>query len=129
MNRSSRTNAGEVWRGRDEEHDFWGQDRHPEHDADHPSLWQRVKGAFTGAGPKNYARSDERIHEDVCEHLTVHPYVDASDIEVIVRSGEVTLTGTVEARLVKRAAEDCCDHVRGVTDVHNHLRVKRPEKA
>jgi osmotically-inducible protein OsmY len=46
-----------------------------------------------------------------------------------VRDGEVTLTGTVDARMVKRAAEECCDHVRGVKDVHNHLRVRPPSPA
>lgn len=114
---------GQVWRGRDERHDFWGYDRRP----DHPSLWDRVKGVFHGKGPKNYVRSDERIREDACEQLAYHPYVDATDIEVIVRDGEVTLTGTVDARMVKRAAEDVVDHVRGVRDVHNHLRVRRAE--
>ncbi|MBC7052022.1 hypothetical protein G6O46_23720, partial [Salmonella enterica subsp. enterica serovar Enteritidis] len=58
----------EPWRGRNEAYDFWGFERHP-HDT-HPSLWQRVKGVFTGRGPKNYVRSDERIREDVCEHLS-----------------------------------------------------------
>lgn len=114
----------EVWRGRNEDYDFWGRERHPVHGEGHPSLWQRVKGAFSGKGPKNYVRSDERIREDVCEHLSYHPYIDASDIEVIVRGGEVTLSGTVDARMVKRAAEDVCDHVRGVKDVHNQLRVR-----
>lgn len=123
----SRTHPN-VWRGRNEDYDFWGQERHDAaYQAGHPSLWQRVKGAFSGRGPKNYVRSDERIHEDVCEHLTHHPYVDASDIEVTVRDGEVTLSGTVDARMVKRAAEEACDHVRGVKDVHNHLRVRPQE--
>ena len=114
----------EVWRGRNEDYDFWGRERHPLHGEEHRSLWQRVKGAFTGKGPKNYVRSDERIREDVCEHLSYHPYIDASDIEVVVREGEVTLSGSVDGRMVKRAAEECCDHVRGVRDVHNHLRVR-----
>jgi osmotically-inducible protein OsmY len=91
-----------------------------------PSLWDRVKGVFTGRGPKNYVRPDERIREDVCEQLADHAYVDASEIEVFVTNGEVTLKGSVDARLVKRAAEDCADHVRGVKDVHNQLRVKSP---
>ncbi len=89
---------------------------------------ERVKGAFSGKGPKNYVRSDERIREDVCEQLTHHPQVDASDIEVTVREGEVTLTGTVDTRMAKRAAEEAGDHVRGVKDVHNQLRV-RPQEA
>lgn len=113
-----------TWRGRNEHHDFWGFERHRAQHHHHPSLWDRVKGVFTGKGPKNYVRSDERIREDVCEHLCYHPYLDASDIEVTVHEGEVTLTGTVEARMVKRAAEECCDHVRGVRDVHNQLRVR-----
>ena len=115
------------WRGRDEEYNFWGQSRHPHaHAQGHPSLWDRVKGVFTGRGPKNYTRSDDRIREDVCEHLFDHPYIDASEIEVHVADGEVTLTGLVDARIVKRAAEDCAEHVRGVKDVHNQLRVKSP---
>jgi hypothetical protein len=125
----SRSNPN-LWRGRNEDYDFWGRERHGEQQqhAGHPSLWQRVKGAFAGKGPKNYVRSDDRIHEDVCEHLTHHPYIDATDIEVMVRDGEVTLSGTVDARMVKRAAEDACEHVRGVKDVHNQLRV-RPQTA
>lgn len=114
----------DPWRGRNEEYDFWGQQRHP---SGHPSLWERVKGAFTGHGPKNYVRSDERIREEVCEHLQDHPYVDATEIEVFVTDGEVTLSGVVDARMVKRAAEDCADEVRGVRDVHNKLRVKSPD--
>jgi len=124
---TSRTNP-DVWRGRNEDYDFWGRERHEAYHGAHPSLWQRVKGAFSGKGPKNYVRSDERIREDVCEHLTHHPYVDASDIEVTVGEGEVTLAGTVDARMAKRAAEEACDHVSGVKDVHNHLRV-RPQEA
>jgi hypothetical protein len=125
---ASRANP-HVWRGRNEDYDFWGRERHEAYQGPDPSLWQQVKGAFSGKGPKNYVRSDERIREDVCEHLTHHPYVDASDIEVTVREGEVTLAGTVDTRMAKRAAEEACDHVRGVKDVHNHLRVRPQDEA
>jgi hypothetical protein len=99
-------------------------------DDDHPSLWDRVKGAFTGGGlsgkgPKNWTRSDERIREDVCECLTYHPNIDASEIDVTVKDAEVTLTGTVFDRGSKRLAEDIVEGVRGVHDVHNQLRVQR----
>lgn len=124
---ASRMNA-QVWRGRNEDYDFWGRARHEAYHGADPSMWQRVKGAFSGKGPKNYVRSDERIREDVCEQLTHHPHVDASDIEVTVREGEVTLAGTVDTRMAKRAAEEAGDHVRGVKDVHNQLRV-RPQEA
>lgn len=101
---------------------------------DHPSLWDRVKGAFTGGnyggkGPKNWARSDERIREDVCEGLTYHPNIDATEIDVTVKDGEVTLSGTVHDRGSKRLAEDIVEDVRGVKDVHNQLRVVRQDMA
>src|SRR5690625_3385461 len=51
--------------------------------------------------------------------------VDASDVEVKVDGGEVTLSGTVASRRMKRRAEDIADGIRGVHDVHNQLRVSR----
>jgi hypothetical protein len=52
--------------------------------------------------------------------------VDASNIEVAVSSGEVTLAGTVDSRDAKRRAEDCADRVSGVRNVQNNLRVQQP---
>lgn len=78
-------------------------------------------GSHAGKGPKFYRRSDASIQEDVCEELTQHPYLDASEIEVKVEKSIVTLTGTVPNRQMKRLAETCTDHIRGVHDVLNHL--------
>ncbi|HKO51572.1 MAG TPA: BON domain-containing protein [Polyangiaceae bacterium] len=79
-----------------------------------------------GRGPKGYARSDERIREDVCERLSENDEVDASDVEVTVRDREVTLTGTTETRRMKHIAEDIADSVSGVQDVHNNITVRKP---
>jgi osmotically-inducible protein OsmY len=76
-------------------------------------------------GPRGYRRSDARVFEDICDRLTVDPRVDASDIEVIVKDGEVTLNGSVRGREEKRYAEDVVEHVMGVRDVSNHLKVNR----
>jgi hypothetical protein len=81
-------------------------------------------GKYFGRGPKSYRRSDERIREDINEELTRNPNVDATEVEVSVKDGEVTLTGTVENRHDKREAEECAYRVSGVRDVHNHLRTK-----
>lgn len=81
--------------------------------------------SYRGRGPKNYQRSDERIREDVCERLMVDDDVDASEIEVEVQGGVVTLNGTVHDRHAKRLAEDIADAVRGVKDVQNNIRVTR----
>jgi BON domain len=84
-----------------------------------------MRPSYRGRGPKNYNRSDDRIREDVCERLTMDHDVDASEIEVNVNDGVVTLTGTVHERHAKRVAEDLCESIPGVKDVQNQLRVAR----
>jgi hypothetical protein len=81
------------------------------------------EGPHAGRGPRGYKRSDERIHEEVCDRLADHGRVDASNIDVKVENGEVTLSGTVSDRQTKRLAETVADSVRGVVDVHNQLRL------
>src|SRR6266498_1193605 len=81
------------------------------------------RGMYAGRGPRGYRRSDERIREDVNERLTDDWRVDASDIEVSVDNGLVTLAGSVGSRAEKRRAEDVAESVSGVMDVSNQLRV------
>jgi hypothetical protein len=85
---------------------------------------QQQRGQFAGRGPKNYRRSDQRIQEEVCDRLTSDPQVDASEIQVTVKDGEITLEGSVNERRMKRLAEDCAESVSGVNQVHNRLRVE-----
>jgi hypothetical protein len=80
----------------------------------------------TGRAPRGYVRSDERIKEDLCDRL-MHSWIDAEDVDIQVRSGEVTLAGTVEDRASKRAIEDFADEILGVKDVHNQIRVRPRE--
>jgi BON domain len=80
-------------------------------------------GSYRGRGPKNYQRSDERIREDVCERLTHDEFIDASNIEVDVKGGEIILSGTVDTRGFRHRAEDIAEMVPGVTHVQNNLRV------
>jgi BON domain-containing protein len=85
----------------------------------------RGEGQHTGKGPRNYKRQDNRIEEDINERLTQHSMIDASDIEVTVSNGEVTLRGYVDRREAKRLAEDLAEAVFGVKEVHNQIRVKQ----
>ena len=55
-------------------------------------------------------------------------FVDASDIEVRVASGEVTLL-SVPSRQEKRMAEDAAEQVSGVRQLHNELRVNEGRQA
>lgn len=84
-------------------------------------------GKFGGRGPKNYRRSNERITEEINDRLTDHADINAEEVEVSVQDGEVTLSGTIDDRFAKRLAEDVAWQVGGVTEVNNHLRVKRSQ--
>jgi hypothetical protein len=75
--------------------------------------------------PRTYRRSDTRIYEDVCDLLTEHGDIDASNIEVSVDDGDVILRGTVRSRWARYYTEDLVMAVRGVRDVVNELRILR----
>ncbi|SMH48507.1 BON domain-containing protein [Azospirillum agricola] len=93
----------------------------------HRQDWEREGPAanFRGVGPRGYRRSDERIREDIIDRLTDDPRIDATDIDVSVAQGEVTLAGTVEDRAARHRAEDIAEAVSGVTHVQNDLRAGR----
>jgi osmotically-inducible protein OsmY len=76
-----------------------------------------------GKGPKNYNRSDDRIKEDINDRLSDDPFIDATEIDVAVTNGEVTLTGSVDHRSTKRRAEDLAESISGVKQVENRIRV------
>lgn len=85
-----------------------------------PTAW-RDRGSRR-TDPKGYTRSDERVRENVCEHLA-HSGLDVSDVSVAVADGCVTLEGTVPDRRTKHRIEDCTDACAGVQDVDNRIRV------
>jgi osmotically-inducible protein OsmY len=80
---------------------------------------------FFGKGPKGWKRSDDRIKEDVCETLARHARIDASDIDVKVEEACVTLSGTVDSKEIKRAAEMAIENLSGVDDVRNEIKVRK----
>ena len=86
-------------------------------------------GPHSGRGPKNYRRPDSRIVEDVVWRLTHHPGVDATDIHVTCRDGEVALSGTIQDWQQKRLSEDEAYCVWGVRDVQNQLRISPAQRA
>ena len=85
----------------------------------------RGSGPFVGRGPRGYQRSDERILEEVCEILTHHGEIDASQMDVDVRNGEVYLRGMVDSGYTRRLTEEIVEGVPGVRDVRNELRVNQ----
>jgi osmotically-inducible protein OsmY len=114
-----------------EDRSFWSQTR------DEVSSWfgddearrrrqqdEMRSGEHRGRGPKGYARSDDRIRDDVSDLLSDNDRLDASDIEVAVSGAEVTLNGTVSQKGDKRLAEDLAESISGVKHVQNNLRMK-----
>jgi osmotically-inducible protein OsmY len=65
---------------------------------------------------------DERICKDVTDRMVEDTDLDASDIEVGVDDGAVTLSGSVDSLWDKRRAEDIAKSVYGVRGVNNKLR-------
>ena len=80
-------------------------------------------------GPKNrgpkFTRADSRIREDVCERLSDDHGIDSSEVSVEVKDGVVTLTGTVEHRVMEHRIEDIAAAIRGVKDVENRITLSR----
>src|SRR4030095_4250097 len=70
---------------------------------------------------------DDRSPEEGNGRFFRHPDIEASDVDVTVKDGEVTLSGTVDSRRAKYLAEDLCDQVMGVKEVNNQLRVRKHE--
>jgi osmotically-inducible protein OsmY len=81
--------------------------------------------SMRGRGPKGYRRTDERLKELACERLSEDDRVDASDIEIDVGDGEITLRGSVADRMMKWRAEDLVEDATRGALIHNRLRVRR----
>ena len=67
--------------------------------------------------------SDKAIAMDIVDSLEAKAAVDADDVNVRVRDGEVTLTGFVPSWSARRAAEEAVFYNAGVADVNNRLAV------
>lgn len=86
---------------------------------------RQTREQHVGRGPRSFQRSDERIEEEINEMLTRHPSIDASEIEVQVKSGEVTLAGSVPDRRMRHLSEDVAEQCLGVKEIINNIRVKK----
>lgn len=70
-------------------------------------------------------RSRESIKQEALETLYRISEVDASSIDVEVMEGCLFLSGTVNSREEKKAAERSVENIQGVEDVQNNLKLKR----
>ena len=83
---------------------------------------------FRGVGPKGYRRTDERIHEAICDRMLLDPYLDASGVAVGVSKGRVTLTGSVPTERMRESAFAAADRI-APGAVTSELKVAAPAHA
>src|SRR5690606_16652833 len=129
--RSSRNDEGYDYRNQNRDRDWWDRTTDEvaswfgDDEAERRRRMDKIMGPHHGKGPKGYTRSDEKIKDEINDRLYNDSYIDASDIDVNVTDGEVTLTGTVDHKSTKRRAEDITENVSGVKDISNHIKVNR----
>jgi osmotically-inducible protein OsmY len=70
----------------------------------------------------------EQIKKDIVDQLYWDTSVDASDVIVEVRNGNVKLTGTVPSFAARRAAYTDATMIPGMNSVDNQLEVRHPKE-
>ncbi|HWK49618.1 MAG TPA: BON domain-containing protein, partial [Steroidobacter sp.] len=120
--RGSESGAGDEYGSRGEGMDLYGSQ------GSQGRQWGQEESGFRGRGPRGYKRSDERIKEDVCDCLADDERLDATNIEVLVKDGEVTLSGFTTSREDKRWAESLVERISGVKEVQNSLRMQDQQR-
>ncbi len=108
-------------------HQDYRNDQTPAHSGEHQSpntaYYGEIRINNRGKGPRNYKRRDIRVEEDINERLLNDPYLDATEIIVSVKDGEVTLSGTVPDQWSRRQAEYHAQQVGGVVQVQNSIQL------
>jgi CBS domain-containing protein len=77
-----------------------------------------------------FARSDEEIALDIREEVLLRSFwITPGEVDVIVRNGEVTLTGTVESELLTELLPEAVQRVPGVVRVRSKLGARAGSEA
>lgn len=102
----------------------WADRPHARHWA-HRDNYTETYEDYSGIAPKGYQRPDEIILEHIADRLTWSPAVDATEISISVKDGNVVVAGTVPERSMIYIVDELVESVRGVKDFENHLKVQR----
>lgn len=130
FNRRSNEEGGNRWQSYNRDYaesngSRYGVTSNPSPSTFGPTNQDRSERNYRGVGPKSYKKSDERIKDDICELLMDHNDIDAEDIEIEVKNGEVTLSGTVSDKWMKYHAEDIIENLSFVNSINNDLKVNK----
>jgi osmotically-inducible protein OsmY len=89
---------------------------------------EEQSGRRTERIQRGQRRPSETLAQEIREILTHDPELNATEIEVEVEGGAVTLSGVVDGSDAKLLAEELVETLPGVREVHNRLRVARREE-
>jgi osmotically-inducible protein OsmY len=81
------------------------------------------EGEHKGAAPKSERNTQDPVAERVHDLLTEEPWLDATDIDIAVSGGVVTLTGSAPTAEQVALAGKTAAEAEGVTEVKNELAV------
>lgn len=82
-----------------------------------------MSGEHKGLGPKTAKTGEDPVLHAVHDALTHEAWLDATDIELLVTGGKVTLTGTVNTEQQRELAGKTSAAAKGVTEVVNNLTI------
>ncbi len=86
-------------------------------------------GPVSGDPEERSQRSDQMIETDVRAALYRSTVVDARDIDVVVKEGEVTLRGAVNSPQEIKLAQEVIERVPGVRSISNEIQVRVSRKS
>lgn len=96
----------------------WGESSEFHHENDE-SLTEENRANFADT----LLSSDEKLYEEIYAALTASPDVEAGDYTLEVRAGDVTISGTVQAKATREAAMNVVQGVSGVHSIRNEIKL------
>lgn len=95
----------------------WGESSEFHHENESLNEFNRSRFADT------LLSNDEKICEDVLEALNASPLVEASDFNVSILNGVVTLSGVVKNNHLREEAIRLAEGVTGIVSVQNEIKL------
>ena len=95
----------------------WGESSEFAHENESLNEFNRARFADT------LLSDDEKIREDIRDVLNASPVVEASDINIAVLNGDVTLSGVVKTNAIRQEAQNCLENVTGIVSIKNEIKL------
>jgi hyperosmotically inducible periplasmic protein len=85
-------------------------------------LWPAIAAAAFAA---DKPISDDRLFDEVNRSLVTDPQLGARPLQVAVKDGKVTITGSVENEKLLKRVDKVVKKVKGVREVDNRVQIRQ----